>query len=210
VKPKSRLAIKVDRRLARKVYRERFRGTDAEFVPPFDDWLEGNAGYLAEIMVLHPGGRATLPRGIQVTGGRDSQGRRQVARAPVELWWRRSSEDRLPYITAFRIEAPPGAVFTPYDQPYGWDTISVGDWWAALVLRLDHSEALPEAVDERPSAGKAPPKKFYARLVAEYDELVRDAHPAPISVLADRFQVRPGTVKSWLHRGRLYLKGEQP
>jgi hypothetical protein len=193
VKPKSRLAIKVNRRLARKVYRERFRHTDADFVEDFDSWLEGGAGYMAEIMVLHPGGRATIP-----------------LRPPVELWWRRSSDDGLPYITAFRIEASPGTVFTPYDHPYGWDTISVGDWWAALVLRLDQSEALPEAVADRPSSGKAPPREFYARLIAEYDELVRDEHPSPISVLADRYQARPGTVKSWLHRGRRYLKGEQP
>jgi hypothetical protein len=209
VKPKSRLAIKVDRRLARKVYRERFRHTDADLVPDFDSWLEGGAGYLAEIMVLHPGGRATLPRGLQVMGaGRDSHGRPQVARAPVELWWRRSSDDGLPYITAFRIEAPPGAVFTPYDHPYGWE-LDVGDWWAGLVLRLEsEGPAVPEDAPP-PASGKAPSLAHYKAVIAAYDELVREGHPAPISVLADRFQARPGTVKSWLHRGRRYLKGEQ-
>jgi len=54
------------------------------------------------------------------------------------------------------------------------------------------------------------PSPTTGRVLAAYDELVREGHPAPISVLADRFRARPGTVKSWLHRGRRYLKGEQP
>jgi hypothetical protein len=100
-------------------------------------------------------------------------------------------------------------MFTPYDRPYGWETISVGDWWAALVLRLDSAgPAVPENAPP-PASGKAPSLAHYRAVIAAYDELVREGHPAPISVLADRFQARPGTVKSWLHRGRRYLKGEQ-
>lgn len=49
----------------------------------------------------------------------------------------------------------------------------------------------------------------YQRVLAEYDELVREGHPSPISVLVERYRARPGTVKSWLHRGRKYLKEEK-
>jgi hypothetical protein len=50
---------------------------------------------------------------------------------------------------------------------------------------------------------------FYKRLEAEYNELVNEAHSSPISVLAERYGVKPGTVKAWRHRGSKYLAREK-
>ena len=194
--------MKIDRRLARKAYRIRFQGTDEDLRPDFDQWLDGNASFFAEVITLHPGGRATISRGPQILGPEGP------VRVPIELWWRPSSKDGLPYITAFRVEAPPGMVLTPYEHPYGWDTLHLGDYWAGLVLRLGTAEPKPAGDATPPASGKTPSLDFYRGLIAAYDELVRDRHPAPISVLVERYQARPGTVKSWLHRGRKYLKEE--
>jgi hypothetical protein len=197
--------MKIDRRLARKAYRIRFQAMDEDLRPDFDQWLDQNASFFAERMTLHPGGRATIPRGPALLG----EDGRQV-HVPIELWWRHSNKDGLPYITAFRVEAPPGAVLTPYEHPYGWDTLNLGDYWAGLVLRLGTAKPKPAGDATPPTSGKTPSLDFYRGVIAAYDELVRDRHPAPISVLSERYQARPGTVKSWLHRGRKYLKEEEP
>lgn len=188
--------MKIDRRLARKVYRIYYQETEEDFRVDFETWLE-NVGYQAEQIVLHPGGRATIPRAVQLGIS---------VYAPAEVWWRRSGADNLPYITGIRVEAPPGHAFAPYEVPGRWDDLNVSWFWAALVLRLASSVSAPSVDAEPPAPGKKPSLDHYRKVIAEYDELVRNRHPAPISVLAERHKVRPGTVKSWLHRGHKYLK----
>lgn len=182
--------LKVDRRLARKLHRRVMAHLDEDFRTDFDQWLGAWVSQLAERMVLYPGRRAVVPDVIGYT---------------VTLRWRLSDEDGLPYITSFSVELPPGMAFNPEHRYYEGD-FDVGGYWAALALRLNTTEPLPESA-ERPSAGRRPPLDHYRRVLAEYDELVRNGHTSPISEIADRYGVRTGTAKSWLHRGRRYLKG---
>jgi hypothetical protein len=202
--------MKFDRRLGRKLHRMVFANTDEDLREDFEQWWEGAATFFAERTTLHPGRRAVVDRAIHLPGThRPKYGEpRYGTRIPVEVWWQRPDENGLPYITAWKQEAPPGKVFNPTDE-YESD-IPLGSIWAGLVLRLDSGgPAVPESAPP-PASGKAPSLAHYRAVLAAYDDLVREGHPAPISVLADRFQARPGTVKSWLHRGRRYLKGEQP
>ena len=194
--------MKFDRRLGRKLHRIVFANTDEDLREDFELWYEGGATFYAERTTLHPGRRAVIDRAVQM------RGEDEYRRAPLEVWWQRSSKDGLPYITAWKQEAPPGTVFNPTDEFE--QHLALGTIWAGLVLRLDSAgPATPENAPP-PASGKAPSLAHYRAVLAAYDDLVREGHPAPISVLADRFQARPGTVKSWLHRGRRYLKGEQP
>jgi DNA-directed RNA polymerase specialized sigma24 family protein len=62
-----------------------------------------------------------------------------------------------------------------------------------------------DEVPPRPSAGRPPTLGHYQRILAEYEQLKREGHAAPINVLVERYGVKKGTVKSWLHRARKYL-----
>jgi hypothetical protein len=180
--------VKVNRRLARKLYRRVIntgKYDDWRIRADFDvEWLPV-IEIMAEDLRLYPGHRATI---------RDWDDE-------IELHWRRSSKDGLPYITSVSLVAPPGQALNPERL----HEIRVPYIWAALVLRLAaQPESPPEA--PRPETGKAPSLAHYRKVLAEYDELVREGHSSPVSVLADRYGARPGTVKAWLHRGRKYLK----
>jgi hypothetical protein len=52
------------------------------------------------------------------------------------------------------------------------------------------------------------PSAAKTRLVESYEALVADRHPAPARELALRLDTNHETVKSWLRRGRKYLKEE--
>jgi DNA-directed RNA polymerase specialized sigma24 family protein len=62
-----------------------------------------------------------------------------------------------------------------------------------------------DEVPPRPSAGRPPTLGHYQRILAEYEQLKREGHAAPINVLVERYGVKKDTVKSWLHRARKYL-----
>lgn len=147
----------------------------------FERWLE----YVQEIEVeLHPGGRATLihpEMGITV----------EIRFAP-EMDYR---------ATSYKVEAPPGQYLPQVE-------ISMSYFVGALGLALG-AEDSPDTSAPLPAAGKAPSLGFYRALIAEYDQLLRAGHRSPVSELSRRYKAKPGTVKSWLSRGREYLKGEQ-
>jgi hypothetical protein len=168
---------------------------DEDLRPEFDMWLEGNASFMSEKTTLHPGGRAVVEGAFQVT-------RKPSQRIPVELWWQRG-EDGMPYISALRLEAPPGHVFNPVVE--GEWLIDVGSMWAGLVLKLAEKEKVSDDMPPRPSAGRPPTIPHYQRILAEYEQLKREGHAAPINVLVQRYGAKKGTVKSWLHRARKYL-----
>jgi hypothetical protein len=183
------LGVKVDRRLARKVYRIVHEGGDEGDMLDFDDWLYQSATWRMEHTTLHPGRRAVVEDfGLFVT-----------------LRWQ-LGKDGLPYIVSFSAEAPPGEVFNPVSRK--WSELPLAEYWAGLVLRLRQEEVAPESAP-LPAAGKRPSLDHYRKVLAEYDALVREGHPSPISILEERYLARRGTVKSWLHRGRKYLKEEK-
>jgi hypothetical protein len=61
----------------------------------------------------------------------------------------------------------------------------------------------------RPRPGEAPELSFYRQLLLEYEELVKKADPAPARELANRHGLNHSTVKSYLKRGREYLRQEE-
>jgi hypothetical protein len=147
----------------------------------FEPWLE----YVEEIQVeLHPGGRAVLDH--------------PDTRIPVEI---RFIMDPAFLPISYKVEAPPG-------EHLPWVEISMSYYVAALAIALEErGERIADA--PLPSAGQPPSIPFYKSLIAEYDDLLRAGHRSPVSELSVRYGAKPGTVKSWLHRGRKYVKEEK-
>lgn len=156
----------------------------------FRGWLR----WIEEIEVaIHPGGRATLSHPSEM---------RQV-----EIRWDSSKKQTEPlFATSFRVSAPAG-------QTLPWTEFQFSHYFASLgitLIRMSRaSRARPNALP-RPHRGRPAPLDFYRALVAEYDELVAvDRHKHPVAELARRYDAPPGTIKSWLSRGREYLKREE-
>jgi hypothetical protein len=159
-----------------------------------EDWL----AYVEAVEVeIHANGRAVL--------------RHPDLQVPVEIRF-----DAEIGVVGVRLLARPGEPLPPVDLP-------VSAYVAALELA--RAELRPKVVTgeskgtravaggrssgevlARPSPGKKPPIAFYEGLIAEYDELLAANHRSPVSEIARRRREDPGTVKSWLHRGRKYLR----
>ena len=182
-----------------------YRSFHADDASSFEEWLE----LVFRIEVdLYPGGRAVLFH--------------PATSLPVEVRWTSPDE-----ISSFRVDAAPGGHIPWGPMP------PMSAYLAALRLAVAEgrevaTEPEPETgpgegsatlrtrgrlratgrVDPRPQPGQRPSIEFYRRLVSEYNQLVRDAHRAPIPELSRRYGAKEGTVKSWLSRGREYLKRE--
>jgi hypothetical protein len=179
--------------LARQVYR-RYRLPAGCFEP----WLSRVADVGVEI---HPNGRAIL--------------RHPVSTVPVEIRF-----DADLGAVAVHLVASPGEPLPSVEVPISECVAALelarqGVHPSTLVVTVTgtgrvrlRSRAVGGAV-ARPSSGQRPPLEFYRDLVAEYDELVHvKAVRNPIAEIARRRRQKPATVKSWLHRGRKYLKRE--
>jgi hypothetical protein len=177
--------------LGERAFPEGFRSV----LPPFNNWVREVQAIQAE---LHPGGRATLTR----EGSPD-----------VVVHWEmvlggRGGRQRFLALTSLHIDPPPGGRLSVH----GLDLV-LSCYYAALALALDREgEPVPDTAP-LPAPGKAVSIDHYRRLNAEYDELVKAAHPKPLVELARRYTERlgrpvpVGTVKSWRSRGSKYLKG---
>jgi hypothetical protein len=191
--------MKLDRRLARKLYRITEQG-DSDLLPDYGHWLS-SVTFGAEGITLHPGRRATIKDWQFAGRTRDSTSAVMYTGVLVEVRWRRSKKLDLPVIVSITVEPPSGLSAFPIDDRFN---LELGSYWAALVLRLK-SEALPEGDIPRPAPGKRPPLEHYKRVRAEYDQLLREGHSNPIAIMAKRYGVKPNTVKSWKHRANRYL-----
>jgi len=88
------------------------------------------------------------------------------------------------------------------------DSIRVGEHFAAFMLRVRQRPegAFSRAPRVRPAPGQAADTGFYRQLLSAYDKLVAEGHKSPALELAERMDENHNTVKSWLKRGRDYLK----
>jgi hypothetical protein len=78
----------------------------------------------------------------------------------------------------------------------------------ALAVRFAGGE-LPKRFAPRPSSGRPVRTDFYEQLLSAYDELVAAGHRAPAVELARIYGADHATVKTWLRRGRSYLRRER-
>jgi hypothetical protein len=78
----------------------------------------------------------------------------------------------------------------------------------ALSMRFAGGE-MPKSFAPRPHRGQPIQTDFYKQLLAAYDQLVAEKHPAPAVELARIYKAEHATVKTWLRRGRNYLKNER-
>lgn len=78
----------------------------------------------------------------------------------------------------------------------------------ALSVRFARGE-IPDTFAPRPEHGRPVRTDFYKQLLAAYDELVAANNRAPAKELARIYDVDHERVKTWLRRGRKYVKGEQ-
>jgi hypothetical protein len=162
----------------------------------FDRWL----AYVTEIDVqLHPGGRAILTH--------------PEANLRVQIRWDAAG------VQSVHVDAQPGDPFPSVEISLSRFLAALelkrGAWASGTVASISQSlPALTQAasgeVIVRPMAGKRPSLAFFRQIEREYNELVSAAEPVrnPVNEIARRHHVQPGTVKSWLHRGRKYLKEE--
>jgi hypothetical protein len=174
------------RMVARQVYRR-------YGLPPgdFESWLS----HVSDVGVeLHPNGRAILrhPRSV----------------LPVEVRF-----DADLGVVGVHLIAPPGEPLPSVEIPISECIAALelargGQHPTTFVLTVEPARLEIRSRATRPSSGTRPPLRFYRELVDEYNELCREAHPSPIAEIARRRRQKPATVKSWLHRGRKYLKGE--
>jgi hypothetical protein len=90
---------------------------------------------------------------------------------------------------------------------YGMDP-GLDDYRAALAVRF--ASAIPESfrggIPWRPAPGQPPNLRFYRWLLASFDALAADGHRAPAVELARLLDAEHETVKTWLRRGRRYLR----
>lgn len=73
-------------------------------------------------------------------------------------------------------------------------------------LRGTSKPILGPIPSDRPASGQAPKIKFYRELHDQYNALVREGLRAPAKELAARYGTKHSTMKTWLSRGRSYLK----
>lgn len=170
----------------------------------FEDWL----AYVTGIEVtLHPGARATA---IHPETG-----------VPLELRWDPETDE----VMSFATRLAPG-------QPVPRRDVRLSAYAAALALTRGVAggprvhvagaeigaaaeistagEIVPVLGSSQPAAGKRPNRDFYRSLIAEVEAIyAKGDHPNPVVEVARRRGVQVGTVKSWLHRGRKYLKEER-
>jgi hypothetical protein len=89
--------------------------------------------------------------------------------------------------------------------------IEMAQYGAALELAVGAPGGLrrlgrvPRA---RPRAGQPFDIDFYRRLIGEFDRLSASGLSDPAAELARRYGEKRSTVRSWLHRGRKYLREE--
>jgi hypothetical protein len=188
---------------ARKIYRE--YGLP---VADFEAWLEYVAGIEVE---QHPNGRAIL--------------RHPEKDVRVEMRF-----DDVSGVTAIHLFARPGETLPTIELPMSAYVAALDLARAALkaavvefagnVVNVVVTPATVPAVasvptptvaaEVEPAPGQKPPLNFYRALVTEYNALVSAASRNPIGEISRRRGVPPATIKSWLHRGRKYLKEQSP
>jgi hypothetical protein len=181
-----------ERKWARTLYRE-FHPTPARGA--FEGWLE----YVTGIGVkLHPGGRAVAEH--------------PDAGVPVEVRWRPEG------VTAFKVQAVPGSTLPSVEIPMSAYIAAVGlarglagprNHLLAGTIKSASTLSGPLTVRKAPKppeAGKPASYEFYRDLVTRYDALVSTGDRSPLNTLAAQYGKKRETVKSWLHRGREYLK----
>ena len=61
----------------------------------------------------------------------------------------------------------------------------------------------PDRVRPRPSRNTGKPDAFYATLAGEYSEMVSRGERQPIRALAEQQDVRPATLRDWIHEARV-------
>ena len=133
-------------------------------------------------VTLRPAGRAIL-RGLGCT---------------VEIQWLRG-KDKVNYLKSVHVD-------------FDTENAPLPDWQVFFTAFELHATTDPEEKGftsvprKRPAPGKPLDPDFYRRLLASYDKLVREGWNAPAQEIARRMGENPSTVKSWLHRGRKYLK----
>ena len=80
-----------------------------------------------------------------------------------------------------------------------------------LACRIELSKDAPKRarLPKRPKPGEARDLAFFRWILGEYEALIREADPAPARTLANRNGLNYSTVKSYLKRGREYLREEE-
>lgn len=151
------------------------------------------AAFVREIEVeLRPGGRAQL-RHPELAG-------------MVEIEW--ETEGPGVVFRGCRFEPEPEALPE-------WSGVDLGAFEMALHESLGqrfrdkgpHESLDPfEGVIQPPAAGKPIAVSFYRQLLREYERLLAEGNAAPVKELASHYKRPDGTVKSWLSRGREYLR----
>ncbi|CAN5176399.1 hypothetical protein BH20ACT22_BH20ACT22_23660 [soil metagenome] len=93
--------------------------------------------------------------------------------------------------------------------PRDWDFFQHAVAFKLRVEGLPGRKQFLRAPRRRPKAGKPPNLDFYRRVLDQYDALVNEGCKAPAIELARRMGEPHSTVKTYIRRGRGYLKQEE-
>jgi hypothetical protein len=130
---------------------------------------------------------------------------RAVVRGPgddykVEIQWLFVGRSKQRRVKSVRVVAD--------DFLSGHSMPSINEHLAAFQLRAAQrpTGAFSRMPRSQPAPGQAADPDFYKRLLNAYQNLISEGYKNPAVELAERMDVNHNTVKSWLKRGREYLK----
>lgn len=190
----------VDVLLADFAERERWRpgATQKDRGERWDRW----AGLVLSTKVdVRPAGRA-----IAVCGGELGLGDLEVE-ARFTPVWSQPGKEPVVQLEEVRIRSSLHPPAVPVEL------IDLTVYWAALRLAVD--EGLRRGSTKRrafykvaaqPEPGKAPKLDYYAAILAEHDGLAATGHPSPAKELAERYDVKRGTMRGHLLKAREHKK----
>lgn len=96
------------------------------------------------------------------------------------------------------------------DDFFAWTTaLDLDAHMMACHIQLARTpQTLARLPARRPRPGESYDPKFYRTILDRYSALLGRGHPAPVREIAESMNANRSTVKSWLKRGREYLKEE--
>jgi hypothetical protein len=130
----------------------------------------------------------------------------------VEIQWHQTGKDERGKPTL-----EPKSIHVIADRSLGYPLTDGLDIYQAAFLAAmirgsgrGSRRAFHRAPTTRPAPGQPFNTDFYLRVLALYNDLVREGRKDPAKEIARRYDAKHSTVKSWLSRGRRYLEeGEE-
>jgi hypothetical protein len=155
-------------------------------------WGDWSVEVLLVNVDIRPNGRAVL--------------RQDATTYRVDMLWNETARDEhgKPSLGLKRVEIVADDTMEPLRMP------DLGVYVAAFFLRAmqGRHRAFARAPRIRPEPGRALKYNFYRHLLDLEEQLKMQRYANPAAEIARRMDANPATVRSWLHRGRQYVKRE--